>query len=249
MPSKSKVEKNVRRLKGKVYGILFMFCMILVVIFMFNSSVFLVSRVAINGNKVLSKKEILALSEIDVSHNIFRIKLSDIENKVVLSPRIKSVKVARVLPNKLVLNIVERHELLAIKYIGIHFIVDSDGYIINTQKDNSGYYQVEGLEVTAYKDGTKIETIDDGLLNGIIKLCQFIEISGLEFKPNFKIDGEEIFMYMNPDFVVKFGDGEEVEDRFNKFYAIYEDLKRRSINSGVININHSGYPSYVPYDD
>lgn len=249
MSKSSNVDRNIKKLKGRVYGVIFVFCILLIVIFMFNSNLFLISRVAISNNEVLSDKEILSLSGIEVSDNIFRVKLSEVRERLLSSPRVKDVKIERKLPNKLTFDIKERKEYIAIKYIGIYFIIDEERYIIETKKDNSGYYQVDGLEVISYKDGTKLQTVDDYLLDAIIKLCEFVEVSELGFKPNFKIENDEISMYINQDYLVKFGNGEEIEDRFNKFYSIYQDLKIRTINSGVININHSGYPSYVPYDD
>ena len=248
MSKGSQIDKNVRKMKVRIYSIIFIFCILLIVIFMFNSNLFFIERVSILNNGFLSDEEILSLSGIEVSDNIFKVKISDIHDKLVEHPRIKEVDVSRRLPNKIIIDVLERHEFIAINYIGIYFIVDSEGYIINSMKENLGLYEVSGLEVVGYKDGSKIETLDDKLLESIMKIAKYVEMSNLDFIPNFIVENDEINMYINQNFIVRFGDGSQIEDRFNKFNAIYADLRARTISSGIININHNGYPSYIPYD-
>ena len=82
-----------------------------------------------------------------------------------------------------------------------------------------------------------------------LKLVNLLEQTTFEIKPKvFYTDGD-IMLELNDKLKANFGNGEEIEKKFNRFMDIYKDLSSKGVYSGVIDVSHKGYPVYKPFGE
>lgn len=134
-------------------------------IFLRESSIFRANNIIVEGNNLLSYKEVIETAGISNLKNIFEISLKKIENSLLQHPRIKYCYIKRKLPDTLYIYIEEKKPvaLLNIKYDYLNriFEVDEEGFIIASDNRVSNY---DLPIITGFKDenvivGTKITNL------------------------------------------------------------------------------------------
>ncbi|SKC78820.1 cell division protein FtsQ [Maledivibacter halophilus] len=247
--SKNRVDKKVRYGKIKIYFLIFFLLSTIIFIILFKTNFFEINGIFVNSNTVVSDDEIVSYSGIKTGDNIFKIKLSEAREKLIKNPLIKDVTIKRKLPNKLIINVIERKKLAAVSYMGIYFVIDEEGVILYTAQAVEDMYVIEGFEFESFLKGEKIKVKNEEDLRKIIELCSLLENSDLAIIPKISYENENIILYIDEDFKIKFGRGENLSKRFVIFKAIYYDLISKNIDSGSVDISHDGYPTYSPFGE
>ena len=83
----------------------------------------------INGNKILSSKEILDLINISNNNSLLNIDLKLIQYEIEKHPYIKVAQISRKFPSQINVNIKERQPLAYLN-LNEYLVVDDDGYIL-----------------------------------------------------------------------------------------------------------------------
>lgn len=139
------------------------------ILYLKSTHIFSINDIVVEGNKILSVEEILQTGEIVNVKNIFEINLKELEAKLLLHPRIKTVSVKRKLPNILLISIEERTPiaLLNVKEEFLYklYEIDNEGYIIGEDNKISNYDLpvITGLNTDNIMLGTRID--DSQILN------------------------------------------------------------------------------------
>jgi len=246
---KNRVDKKVRYGKLRIYLLIFFLLSTLIFIILFKTNYFEISDVIVSNNLQLSKDEIVSYSGVHIGDNTFKIKMSEVREKILKTPFIKDVIIKRKLPDKLLIEVVERRKIAAISYMGLYFFVDNEGIILYTSHEIDNTYIIEGFEFESFIEGEKIKVKNDEDLKKVIALCSLLENSDLAIKPKIACNGGNIILYLNDNFKVNFGRGENISHKFTVFKAIYKDLTAKNVDSGVIDISHNGYPTYSPFGE
>jgi cell division protein FtsQ len=92
---------------------------------------FTINQIIIDGNKHLEEKKILKSLSIEKSMPIFAVSLSDLKSKTEGLDWVKSVKISRILPDKLHISIVETKPIALGQKDRKIYIIDEEGSIIN----------------------------------------------------------------------------------------------------------------------
>ncbi|MCG8539749.1 MAG: FtsQ-type POTRA domain-containing protein [Clostridia bacterium] len=243
------VDKRVRYGKLRIYLLIFFLLSTLIFIILFETNYFEIGNIIVDNNIELSKEEIISYSGINTGDNIFKIKLSEVRERIIDIPFVKDAVIKRKLPNKLLINIVERKKIAAISYMGLYFFVDNEGIILYTSHDIDETYVIEGFEFESFAEGEKIKVKNEEDLYKTLSICSFLENSNLEINPRLLCLDGNITLYLNDNLKVKFGKSGDLADKFTIFEAIYKDLISRNIDSGVVDISHDGYPTYSPFGE
>ncbi|WP_432664778.1 FtsQ-type POTRA domain-containing protein [Wukongibacter baidiensis] len=246
---KHRVDKKVRYGKIKIYLLIFFLLSTLIFIILFKTNYFEISDIIVKNNIEISNEEIVAYSGVRIGDNTFKLKTSEIREKIIKTPFIKDVTIKRKLPNKLMVEVVERQKIAAISYMGLYFFVDNEGVILYTSHEIDDTYVIEGFEFESFTEGEKIKVKSDEDLKRAIALCGLLESSELPIKPKIACVEGEFILYLNDNFKIKLGRGENLERRFAIFKAIYRDLTSKNVDSGVVDISHDGYPTYSPFGE
>jgi cell division protein FtsQ len=117
-------------------SILFISTLCGVYIFVSHSPRFNLARIYIQGNHKVSEKEIFEKVKIRLGTNIFRMDLGIIENLVREDKRIKEVRVKRVLPNQVLIEVEEKKSALWINLPEGLFGLSQDQEIIPLEEED-----------------------------------------------------------------------------------------------------------------
>lgn len=104
--------------------------------FLCLSPTFNVNEIIVENNNLIPADTIRSLSRIELYKNIFKVDRSDTVEYVQENPYINSVKVKRVLPNKVKIIVEERTEKYLLEFAeGKYAILDGQGYILGVASE------------------------------------------------------------------------------------------------------------------
>ena len=129
---KKKKNKNKKKIiiptKVKVFLVLGIITIALVCFIL--SPIFDLKEIVIENNDKVSTSEILELSKLHINDNIFQKLKIQIINNIKENPYIGMVKVKRILPDKISIDIEERKASFQIKVLDEYIYINNQGYIL-----------------------------------------------------------------------------------------------------------------------
>lgn len=239
---KIKVPLRSRIILGVLAGIIVLYLVV------FHTPLFIVDTLAYNQNMNITNKEIMTYGEI-VDTNIFFVNTDSVEKKLLSHPYIKSAAVKKKLPDTLEIDFEYRDEFVAVVYSGIYLTTDDQLNVLKAEESIGDIFLIEGFNVKSFNIGEQIKVKDFHVLQHSIELIHLLMKSHIEAKPILKYVDGSIELELNSDYRVKFGDGTNIERKFNNFVDIYDDLNSKQAMSGVIDVSNEGLPSYRPFGE
>ncbi len=214
-----------------------------------ESDFFKIEIINIEGDDVISDYEIMETAGIKKTMNLVMVDEALAEKKLEDHPMIKQATVEKFLPNRVEITYELREPILSIAYASNFIIIDDDLHAMRVCQDPQGLLTLYGIEVENFNLGHRIKMYDESLLLRAIDLVKLIEISDLNFIPSIHLLGKDIVVRIHEDYHVNFGDGKNVEERFNTFYTVYSELCELKVTEGVIDVSTEGLPTYRPFGE
>lgn len=241
VPKKEKeVENKKKKRNFKFLKYLFLIiCVLSAIIATMASPLFNVKQIDVEGNKKITKDEIISLSQIELEQNTYKINISKTKQKILENPYIKSVQIKRNLPSNITITVEERTTTFMIEYGSGYVYINNQGYILEISTEKLDIPILQGAE-TATEDfvpGNRLCTNDLEKMSTVIKIMEvasnndiasLISRIDIENKQNYKIvfDGEQKIAYL----------GDET-DLSTKILSIKAILERESGIAGEIFVN------------
>ena len=190
IPSQKKRPKmNEKRSKLKV-AILKIFLVLCLFIgtgcFLCLSPMFDVQEIIVEQNNMISADTIRSLSRIELYKNIFLINKSEAISSIESEPYVQSVKISRVLPNKIKIVVEERTEKYLVQFAeGKYAIIDGQGYILRATSELKDLPVLIGaqtnIEELINQNGNKNRLCNDDLekldiVANIVETCKNYEV-------------------------------------------------------------------------
>lgn len=101
-----------------------------------RGNLFAINQIEVFGNRSLSGKYIQSASGIEIGKSIFSVRSWEIENRIKKINDVKSVKVQKVFPHLIRIEIIERVPLAKVVIGDTWFYIDDQGVRVNTPSDN-----------------------------------------------------------------------------------------------------------------
>ena len=118
-----------------------------------SSPYFNLTQIEIEGNKYLDKEAVQKFLGLNASVNIFSLDVKGLNQRLVLHPWVRDGVIKRVLPDKILVSIVER-DPVALVDLGPKFLVAQDGQILTPLKGTGGL-QLPLITGVGEQEGTK----------------------------------------------------------------------------------------------
>ena len=112
----------------------FVFIVILAVYILFQSPVFLIGDIAVQGNTTLTSADLIKVSGIVTGINIFKVDLETAAHRVKALPMVKSADIGRKLPSSVLIRIEERIPVALVLAGGDFVELDAEGYYLRRGK-------------------------------------------------------------------------------------------------------------------
>ena len=200
---------------------------------------FRVREVEVEGNRKVPRETILSLIELEGMPNLFTLRLREVAKRLELNPWIEQVKVRKVFPNKIWIQIEERKPIAILQLEELYYI-DTKGVIFSPvgDRDKFNYPFLTGLTRQALeKDPVEAKHL-------IMKALEFLRIVNKEkvFSPEeiSEIHMEKVFgiQYFTKTEGVEVRMGwEHFGEKLRRLSIIWSDLRKRGLS--VVSIDCS----------
>ena len=184
---------------------------------------FKIEDIEISGNSRYSKEQIVAAAEVKPGDNLFLLNKYDAAARIRQQlPYVETVQFRRVLPNKLVVQVTECQDPVAIKQDGTVYLLCDKGNIVDTVSAAkwSQYIQIEGLTL-----------LDD---KGMLHQVQVIDLS----------DAARITIRYTDRFDVQFLWDADFDYKLDYLAAVVDKLEDNE--KGTIDMTQEGKASFIP---
>src|SRR5215831_7250580 len=123
------------------------------VVFLTTDARFEVQKLSVSGLKRVEENQVLAKAGFEVGTNVFRVKLDRVRQRVEELPWVRYATVERVLPDKIIIKVVERDPIGLGRINGEVFQFDADAKILDPDPETlSSFPILDGLRMGDHKN-------------------------------------------------------------------------------------------------
>lgn len=220
-------------------------------IFVFlNSSFFTVDKFTVEGNQYYLDNEILTMGNCKTGGNIFwGTDCSDIKARLEKDAYMSDVKVRRVLPDTISIELTERRQIGAIVYGEKYVVIDGNGTVLRKTEVDPKVTVLSGLTISKLEMGEVIEVEEKVLFRQALELLQTMDREGMYFKA-ISIGKTSIKAYILDNLVCS-GTSEHITAAIKdgKLQIVTEELFDRKIERGTIKVSGDNNISFTPKID
>ena len=227
---------------------------VLIILFLaiFGTSVFLrVTQIEVSGASFYTDEEIISISGIIRGDNMLLIDRLGAQRRIESLTYISDVRIMRVLPDTIRIEVTERAAIAAIRYRGGYLTINSDGRILQREAASSGgLIEIRGLEPVVPETGNilgaapgaaaRLRAMTDLLgvfeKNGIQSDISHLDVSNVN-NITFRYTFENDWL-----FTVELGPAADVLQNFRLLPDIIDGVTERLPNgaTGTINVPAGG---------
>lgn len=236
-------------MRGRFKYVITLFIICIFVAFFISSSFFEIKFLVVEGNKNVSREEIIRLSSIYYGENIFRINKKNSMKNIFQNPFVKMIKIKRVIPNKVVIDIIEREVIAYVPYVGSYLNIDEEGMIleINPAIKKPELPIVRGMKFETFKVGEFLNIEDKEQFSVATLLISEIKNAGIisAVSEIDLTDLSNIKLKIKEGINANLGSIDNISYKINFTRAIIEDATRQQLR-GTIEMSHKGNPVFKP---
>ena len=206
--------------------------------------VFDVRYIVVKGQNFVSEGEIVRLSNVKIDSNIFYINSKVCEANVKNNPYILDVKIDKILPNTVDIEIHERTAKFYVSQDNVNYVIDAKGILLQKigKVDLSKLIKLEGFNLTNSKLGEIIPGSDYRTL----KVLQDIYALAGSNVSSYKMDNVDLSNLLNINvyygkMLVKLGDYDNLTRKLNQALNIME-IKELIGAKGYIDVSFNNNP-------
>ncbi|MBW2637975.1 MAG: FtsQ-type POTRA domain-containing protein, partial [Deltaproteobacteria bacterium] len=193
----------------------------------------------VRGCEKVSEREVCELAGVDTSMNILAVNLDKMTDKIKGNPWIKDVSIGRELPNRLVIEIVERKPAALIKKNEDLYIIDRNEEIFK------GLGERDCINLPVLTGFSENGAVNKGLLKMAFDLLDYLSRSDTfpKMKNVSEINGSDIYgfsVFTNNQMFIQLG-FENYEKKFERLNRILLDLAKKDLDEGCLKIDLTDY--------
>ena len=168
-----KRNRLIKRIKRIVKFTLLLGIIIGAIVFATCSPIFNITDIEVLNNNRVSSETVISLSGINTNENIFRFIATKVSNNIKQNAYIEEVKIRRVLPNKVQIEVTEREPRFSIPVLGEFAYMSTQGYILEITQNELNLPIIYGLQ-TAEENITAGNRISKEDLESLLATQLFI---------------------------------------------------------------------------
>lgn len=214
--------------------------------FILSSDLFSLKNIYVTGNKTVPKDDVIRLSNLQYGQNVFRINKKKIVKNIFDSPKIKAVRIKRILPSSLSLDLVEREAVALIPYLGSYLSIDEEAMIIEVGgiSEKTSVPVVEGFAFNDFKIGEVLRIDSNEQLDAALEISKALKNSKfIEDVSMINIEDLDNIMLTTRTGIRVYLCNNDIDYKIQLAKAIVEDLIKNN-EKGIIDMRHDGNPIY-----
>lgn len=210
---------------------------------------FVVRKVAIEGNVSASQEEIVRAARVEFGAHISNVDADQLRSNLESGGKYALDGVRVKYPNTVILTVRERTKDAVIVNGGQYLVLDSDGYVIEqhgSMPENSGVY-VYGLNATSYRIGSRITAPVDRLDTMKVVLDAVRAQNAAQYISDVNIgDAEDITLTTRTGIAVLLGDADNMNEKMRWLCGAVSDLEARGEKRGTLDISSGNKADFKP---
>lgn len=179
---KENLRKKKRRILSMIkYGTLCVLFIVVILCAMF-SPLFNIKEIEVEGNEIITKNEIISLSQIQIEQNTFQLSKNKITKQIKQNAYIENVTIMRKLPSTILLQIEERKPAYLLEYAGSYLYLDKQGYLLEIREEKLELPILQGA-ITPTSDfmvGNRLWVEDLEKLSTVLKMMELAEANEID---------------------------------------------------------------------
>ena len=225
-----KRNRLIKRIKRIVKFVLLLGIIIGAIVFATCSPIFNITDIEVLNNNRVSSDTIISLSGIQTNENIFRFIATKAINNMKQNDYIEEVKIKRVLPSKVQIEVTEREPKFSVPVLGEFAYISTQGYILEIAQNELNLPVIYGLQTAEENILVGNRIIEDDLrsLETILKIMSAMNDVGLYDKvTNIDIsDKNDYSIYMQEEKkTIHLGDASNLSNKMLYVVTIIEQEK------------------------
>ena len=209
------------------------------VVFATCSPIFNIADIEVLNNNRLSSETIISLSGISKEQNIFSFISARVSDNIKQNAYIEDVKIKRIIPNKVQIEVQEREPKFSIPVLGEFAYINTQGYILEITQNELNLPVIYGINTPEdqVQVGSRVNEEDLGSLETILRIMSVMNDNSLSDKvTNIDIsDKNDYIIYMQDEKkTIHLGDASNLN---NKMLYIIEILEKEKDVEGDIFVN------------
>lgn len=239
------IMKSKRKKLIKKIIITLLFFIMATIIFITKSNIFIVKKVAVTGNPIITGEDVKARCEKVLGQNIFFVSKNDLIKEANKNPYVDSVTVTKKFPKQIDINIVEKEGIYYLDQGKNKLILSNSLVLLEKTDDLKGrsLVEVKGIEFKEGEIGEKV--LEDNRISTILTtFYNVVRNNPTEYYINC-IDLQDlsnIKVYIS-DIEGKLGNDENLLDKMNKVLHIISSPEV-GMKKGYIDVSFAGSPVY-----
>jgi len=237
--------KSKRRIKRLVLLSIIMISTL--VTLCFKLPYFKIANIEILGNSNASKAEINEAAKIELGSNIFYASFNDSTKRIIQNPYILGVKFKKVLPSKIVIEIVERVAVFYGKVNNIYYILDDKGILLEKRADikDKKLVNLIGFDYEKCKVGDLIVAQDNRkivIANEITNIIEdYRKTKGTAVLTMVDVNNVLDVKLYSGKMCIKFGTSQDLKNKFNKAINIISQPEYKAAK-GYVDVSYNSNP-------
>lgn len=214
-------------------------------IFATKSNVFIIKKVAVLGNPIMSGEDVKKRTENLIGQNIFYINKNNIIDEAKKNPYVENVEISKMYPKQVNIKISEKKGIYYLDKDGYKYILDNESNLLEKTDnvENRNLVNIIGIDLKDVELGNK--TLDNN------RILEFLDIFYKIIKnnpTNYNIDVIDVSDLMNIKVYIgevegRIGNDENIPDKMNKLLHIIEN-PNIGITKGYVDVGFNGSPIY-----
>lgn len=242
-----KTYKQSNKKSNLVTKVIFTIVAILfVIVFVLASGSFNLVEIVVTNNHSLSSEQIISFSRIEKGTNIFAISKKNVKANLKENPYINTVKIKRILPNKLKLIIEERTVDYVLQLANSYVYVDGQGYILEISSEKPNVPMLVGLttDLSNIKENDRLIEADIQKMNRVIKIMEVATNNGLASlitKVDVSNEKDYVIYFDTESKLAYLGNGTDLNTRFlytKKLLELYQGVPGEIMVNGDLNTEY-----------
>ena len=232
-----KRKKHKKNKKFKVLFYLIIFIIIIVVSLLFLPIPF--GNLTVTGNDIIKTEDIFFEAEIKKPINIFQIRTSNVEKRLLNDIRIEEVDVSRQFPFTINIKVKERKPLVIVQGEFCYAILDKTGLVIETE---TSLKKANYPMITGKKWGNLLlgDTVSESDVLLALKFINSLSEDGVKLFSEINIGNKDnIIAYTRSGIAVKLGNGKNIADQAKLVENMVGDISSRQLSVEYIDANTS----------
>lgn len=249
MNERRKVDKKFKKRRKRISFFILLLVVVCFFLIAFKTTLFTISKIEVDGNKKVTTDKVVKAIGNPKGENIFRVNTKDMANSLNQHPYIKSSKIKRRIPNKLIVNITEREEKFVLLYTNSSIYLDEEGFVLKIEPEINVEKMpvIKGIIIDNPIIGEKITSDQSEYIYDTLNLVdESIKLKLLEKMDQLDLsDKKNITVELNNGIIVAFGPLNDVKYKLSYIDKILKDIEEKNILCRYIYLNRGENPVIV----